>query len=250
MRAWRTGVPVVFAVAGLLFTTSHVAAGGGDLRNDRGRLTDLIASEQRTAEQIEEQVAQLRAEMERYGEEAAGRDGRVAAVRERLDGLAEPAGFLPVTGPGLTVELNDAPLEPGRPLPEGANVDDLVVHESDVQAVVNALWAGGAEAMMIMEDRVISTTAVRCVGNTLLLHGRVYAPPFRIAAIGDPEQLRAALDREPGVQLFQMYVEAYGLGFTVTPQEELAMPAYERPVELPHVRVPDDPDSTDEADGA
>ena len=49
--------------------------------------------------------------------------------------------------------------------------------------MVNALWAGGAEAMTIMGERVIATTAVRCVGNTLLLHGRVHSPPFTVAAI-------------------------------------------------------------------
>ena len=56
--------------------------------------------------------------------------------------------------------------------PNESDNDDLVVHQGDVQAVVNALWAGGAEAMSIMDVRVISTSAVRCVGNTLLLHGR------------------------------------------------------------------------------
>ena len=69
--------------------------------------------------------------------------------------------------------------------------------------MVNALWAGGAEAMVIMDIRVISTSAVRCVGNTLLLHGRVFSPPFEIKAIGDPGRLRAALDADAGVRAFR-----------------------------------------------
>ncbi len=56
--------------------------------------------------------------------------------------------------------------------------DDLVVHQQDVQAVVNALWAGGADAVQVMDQRLLSTSAVRCVGNTLLLNGRVYSPPY------------------------------------------------------------------------
>ena len=67
---------------------------------------------------------------------------------------------------------------PADQLPEGVGVDDIVVHQQDVQAVVNALWSGGAEAMMVMDQRLISTSAVRCVGNTLILQGRVYSPPF------------------------------------------------------------------------
>ena len=64
--------------------------------------------------------------------------------------------------------------------------------------MVNALWAGGAEAMVIMELRVISTSAVRCVGNTLLLHGQVFSPPFVIRAIGDPARMRGHTGCRPG----------------------------------------------------
>jgi uncharacterized protein YlxW (UPF0749 family) len=30
------------------------------------------------------------------------------------------------------------------------------------------------------------------IGNTLLLHGRTYSPPYRISAIGDPVRLMPA----------------------------------------------------------
>ena len=65
--------------------------------------------------------------------------------------------------------------------------------------MVNALWAGGAEAMMLMDQRVISTSAVRCVGNTLILQGRVYSPPYVITAIGDQDGMKQALDQSPEV---------------------------------------------------
>ena len=64
--------------------------------------------------------------------------------------------------------------------------------------MVNALWSGGAEAMQIMDQRVIATSAVRCVGNTLILQGRVYSPPYTITAIGDPERLRPGAGRLAG----------------------------------------------------
>ncbi|MDQ1714211.1 MAG: hypothetical protein QOC60_156, partial [Frankiaceae bacterium] len=99
------------------------------------------------------------------------------------------------------------------------------------------LWAGGAEAMTIMGERVISTSAVRCVGNTLLLHGRVYSPPFVVAAIGDPQQLRTSLAAERDVQIFQEYVAAYGLGYTVTTKRDLPMPAYTEALALTHAQV-------------
>ena len=115
------------------------------------------------------------------------------------------------------------------------NPHDLVVHQQDVQGVVNALWDGGAEAMTLMEQRVVSTSAVRCVGNTVVRHGRVYSPPFVITAIGDPQELRQSLDRDPGVSFFRTYVEQFGLGYAVRTDREVTLPAYTGPLELPHV---------------
>src|SRR5262249_55282869 len=114
---------------------------------------------------------------------------------------------------------------------------DVVVHQQDVQSVVNALWAGGAEAMTIMGVRVISTSAVRCVGNTLLLHGRVYSPPFRIAAIGGADRMRAQLDSDPGVRAFQDAVAAFGLGYTVEPSNDISAPPFTGSVGLDYAQA-------------
>jgi uncharacterized protein YlxW (UPF0749 family) len=116
---------------------------------------------------------------------------------------------------------------PGNPTP-----DDLVVHQQDVQAVVNALWAGGARAMTIMGKRIISTTAVKCVGNTLLLQGVVYSPPFVVTAIGDPVKLRRALDDARDVQIYLEYVAAYGLGYQVADFTRRTVPGYGGPLGL------------------
>ena len=84
------------------------------------------------------------------------------------------------------------PLVPGVPDP---SPNDLVIHQQDLQAVVNALWVGGAEGIQVMDQRLVSTSAVRCVGNTLVLQGRLYSPPYTVTAVGDPEALHAALVR-------------------------------------------------------
>ena len=124
------------------------------------------------------------------------------------------------------MSLTDAPRDSDGNYPVGVDPDDLVVHQQDVQAVVNALWAGGAEAMMIMDQRVIATSAVRCIGNTLLLQGRTYSPPFVITAIGDSSKMLDAVKAEPGVVLFLRYVTAYHLGFTAEDLDDVVVPAY------------------------
>ena len=80
--------------------------------------------------------------------------------------------------------------------------------------------------MSIRDVRVLATSAVRCVGNTLLLHGGVYSPPFRIAAIGDPTALQQALDDSEGVQLFRDAVTHFQLGYQQTVESELGVPAF------------------------
>jgi uncharacterized protein YlxW (UPF0749 family) len=232
---WRALVPLTALGAGLLFATSASTAQGTDLRaGRRTQLADLISAERRQVDAQEKDASALRAEVARVQASAAAGSSRVAAERAKGDALAEQAGLLAVTGPGLTVRLNDAPRKDGVP-PASSNPDDLVVHQQDVQAVVNALWAGGAEAMTLMGQRVISTSAVRCVGNTVVLHGRVYSPPFVVQAIGDAGAMRDALDAEPGVQLFRSYVDRFGLGYSVRASEQLRLPAYDGPLELPHV---------------
>ncbi|HVF21188.1 MAG TPA: DUF881 domain-containing protein, partial [Mycobacteriales bacterium] len=169
--------------------------------------------------------------------EAARRDTRVRAAQDGVDTLLGPAGLLPVVGPGLEVSLDDAPrLRDGQTRPGDPSPDDLVVHEQDVLAVINALWAGGAEAVSVMGDRIIATSSVRCVGNTLLLHGAVYSPPFRVAAIGDASALTEALARAPGVRVFRSYVEAYGLGYQVTRKTSISLPAYDGPLSVTATR--------------
>ncbi|HEX7746238.1 MAG TPA: DUF881 domain-containing protein [Micromonosporaceae bacterium] len=237
--AWRAGVPLIALAAGVLFTTSATTADGTALREDRRpQLTQLIQQRRSDVARSEARATDLRQEVEEQTANLAGSNEPIANQRARGDRSREAAGFTALVGPGLTVELNDAPQRGDAPPPDNASNDDLVVHQGDVQAVVNALWAGGAEAMSIMNVRVLSTSAVRCVGNTLLLHGRVYSPPFKITAIGNPAALRQALAASEGVRLFRDAVDHYQLGYLVTDKTNVAVPAYDGSVALRSAEVP------------
>lgn len=231
---WRALVPVVCLAAGMLFATSAETARGTDLRAGRRlELTQLIAEEERTVSDYTDKATALQHEVEALESDASQGDQTVGAEQRRAAALEPPAGLTAVHGPGLTVVLDDAPRGPNGALPPGArNVDDVVVHQQDVQAVVNALWAGGAEAMTVMGERIIATGAVRCVGNVLLLYGRTYSPPYRITAIGDPGKLRAALDRQPGVRLYQKAAEYFGLGYEVKDERDVTLPGFHGPLRL------------------
>jgi uncharacterized protein YlxW (UPF0749 family) len=234
---WSIGVPLIALVAGLLFTTTATTAGGTSLREDRRpRLAQVVNEKREQVAESQERANELAAAVEAETDALAGSDRPIAEQRDRARASAAAAGFTEVHGPGLTIRLDDAPQRPGS-RPAGVRSDDLVVHQGDVQAVVNALWAGGAEAMSIMDVRVLSTSAVRCVGNTLLLHGRVYSPPYKIIAIGDPLSMRRALAASPGVRDYKDAVVNFELGYQETVEQDVTVPAFDGSSALRSARV-------------
>ena len=233
---WRLATPAVFVAAGILLVSSAVTSGGTDLRPGRyDSLADLAQQESHRVTALREEVAALRADVD---ELSAGLDSDVLEELERRTAtLAGPAGLSAVRGPGLTVSLDDAPEEFRQAA--GDQVADAIVHQQDLQAVVNVLWAGGAEAMTLQGQRVVSTTAVKCVGNTVVLHGVPYSPPYVVRAIGDPDTLRSSLDASPYVQAYLQAVETYQLGWMVRSERRVTAPAYTGPVELRNARPVD-----------
>ncbi|GGJ81522.1 membrane protein [Streptomyces camponoticapitis] len=234
-RVWR---PVrlltagVFALAGLIFVTSFNTAKGTNLRTDDSllKLSDLIQERSDKNAELEESTGLVREDVDRL---ANRDDGSTKAEDAELRQLEDAAGTKKVSGQALTVTLDDAPPDatanPGYPEPQP---NDLVIHQQDLQAVVNALWQGGARGIRVMDQRLISTSAVRCVGNTLILQGRVYSPPYKITAVGDQDRLRKALDDSPAIQNYQLYVQAYGLGWKVDEQGGTTLPGYTGTVDL------------------
>jgi uncharacterized protein YlxW (UPF0749 family) len=217
----------VCVLAGFMIMVSAWNSQGSDLRPARHTdLVGLIQDQSRRNADLVRRVTGLRAEV----------DGLSAAEAEpdltpRLTPQAAAAGLTAVKGPAVTVTLNDAPATVAA---DGIDPDLLVVHQQDIQAVVNALWSGGAEAMTIQGQRVISTTGVKCVGNTVVLHGIPYAPPYVISAIGDASRLHAALAASEPLLIYQQYVDAYGLGYDEQAVAEASFPAHEGALDLPN----------------
>jgi uncharacterized protein YlxW (UPF0749 family) len=231
--AWAVLVPVVALAAGLLFATSGRTAQGTDLRaGEVTELSGLITQRTRAIARQQEQLAQLQGQVQQLTDQAGSRDGAVAEANAQGDAGALSAALVGLSGPGLEITLDDAPPRPDGTLPTNARPDDLVIHQSDVQAVVNAVWASGADGVAVMDQRLIATSAVRCVGNVLLLQGRTYSPPFVITAIGDVDAVRAQLAASPQVAVLQQAVQAFGLTFTVRSRPEVTLPAYTAPLDL------------------
>ncbi|ROS26211.1 DUF881 domain-containing protein [Cellulomonas sp. PhB150] len=226
-------VAVVLALSGALFAANakFAQASGGD-RHPQD-LDDLARVELGRVDSLTSEVDALHTDVDALA--ASANEATGTTVGTPSAGYLIESGSTEVTGPGLTVRLDDAPSD--SPRRDDIAPDVLVVHQQDLQSVMNALWAGGAEAMALMDQRVISTSAFRCVGNVLRLHGLLYSPPYEVRAIGDPDALRAALDADPMVDAYQRDASEVGLGWDVS-SGSLDLPAYAGATELTSASVP------------
>ena len=229
---------MVALAAGALFITTGLNSHGLDLR--AASVTDLasvVRQEKQRTDGLQAQVAALDREITRLTKRVD--DPTVARLQEKVNALKGPVGLLPETGPGVVVTLDDAPpAEIDKVASEGGPVtlDMLVVHQQDIQAVANALWRGGAEALAINGQRVIATTGIKCVGNTVILHGVPYSPPYRLAAIGNQAGMEDSLTHDPYVQAYQTFVDRYQLGYGLSQEPDLQLPGYQGTIELRHAR--------------
>jgi len=217
------------ALIGFIAIISAVSSGGDtDLRPERQTdLADLVESQaRRTAElqarqqELDTQVGTLTGQV---GDSSARKQQKASAA------LAPSVGLTELLGPGVSIALDDAPKSSNT---GDVAADALVVHQQDIQAVVNALWAGGAEGVAVQGQRLIATSAIRCVGNSVVIQGVPYPPPYRITAVGDVAPMLDAIARSPAITIYVEYVVKYHLGYVVKRLPSLTLPAYTGSLEL------------------
>lgn len=229
--AGRTMTVVVCVLAGFMMTVSALASRGTDLRADRSAdMRELIMSQRTRNEDLRGEAELLREEID----DLRRVQGSDPALGEDLARAGVISSTVAMTGPGMRVVLTDAPADVK---PAGIDDDALIVHQQDIQAVVNALWSAGAEAMTIQGQRVVSTTGIKCVGNSVVLHGVPYAPPYVIDAIGDQGRMERALADSEALQVYRQYAEAFGLGYSQERVATLRMPGFNGSVDIDEAQV-------------
>ncbi|NMM98905.1 MULTISPECIES: DUF881 domain-containing protein [Bifidobacterium] len=213
---------VVIALTGFLLSTNVRVNRTVTVTNDTADLVERGVDE---ANQLQQDVNDLTKQVTNLTDalNAGTKNDSESNADSGDSGLMLPE----LSGEGVTVTLDDSPLWENAVNNNGstANINDYVIHQQDVESVVNALWSGGAEAMMIMDQRVLFNSAVICSGNVLSLHGKKYSPPFTISAIGDPQQLREALNDSKAIGILKQYVTVFGIGYKVEKKDDLRFPA-------------------------
>ncbi len=157
----------------------------------------MTATSTLSVDMLKEQIAEVNKEVE---ELKASIDENVVMqndiIREYItlqndDKLTEDWGLIKlhtglsgVSGPGITIKLDDAPArQPDTPLKW------LIIHDYDVRTILNDLKKAGAQAIAINGERLVPMSEQVCAGPTILINGNRHPVPYIIEAIGDPDVL-------------------------------------------------------------
>lgn len=210
---------MVVALTGFLLATNIRVNRTAVVTSDTAQMVEQRVER---ANKLRSEVSALNSQVNTLNKLAGNANSSSTNSEDAGSGTVLPA----VEGPGITVTLDDSPLWKTmvNDSESTSNINDYVIHQQDIEAVVNALWTGGAEAMMIQDQRILSNSAVICVGNVLMLQGKQYSPPYTITAIGPTDDMLDALEDSQAVQIYLEYVSAFGLGWNVQSKDTLKFP--------------------------
>jgi uncharacterized protein YlxW (UPF0749 family) len=228
---WRVGTLAVVLVSGGLFVVSAQSSEGTDLRPGRyDDLATLTDSEADRAADLQARVAELTKEVRELTDQVD--DDEVRRLQQQVKALEEPAGLRPRKGPGVVVTLSDAPEEVIDSATGDKNL--LVVHQQDIQAVVNAMWEGGARAVVLQGQRMVTTTGIKCEGNSVVIQGVPYPQPYVIEAVGDVGELTGAIADDRYLQIYREQADdpAIDVGWDLDLLDEITAPAYDGLLDL------------------
>ena len=158
-------------------------------------------------------------ELEDLREQVANQDTDSVDLSEKLQEANTLLGYYEVSGQGIEITLKD-----GDSNASLVTAYKLVVHDSDLMEVVNALKNAGAEAISINGQRVVNPTAITCAGNIIRVNGEKISSPFSIKAIGLTEKLYGALTMPGG---YLEVVENAGVQVKVEKSDNIKIPKYE-----------------------
>lgn len=219
--AWSQVALVVLAL-GLgvgLATAALTLRSPTSVRNTaRDLLIDQISERREEQDALTARNAELSEEINVLAsEQLAAADPTLAATIVDLSVLS---GAAAVSGPAYAVTLSDSAAATADPL---GHADELV-QASDLQVVVNALWAGGAEAVAVNGTRVGPLGAIRGAGAAILVDLVPVTSPYQVVAIGPVRDISASLARSIASTHLAVLRDRYHIGVSTAELEETWMP--------------------------
>ena len=242
MRHWHIYLTIIAVICGTLFAWVFLAqtkyqAQSAETRNRN--LVQVIRALEVEAQELENEIAAMRKRLDAVEQQQGERESELRELTARLQQAKLAAGLTDVEGPGVVITLDDnregalraQAAKPGQFKPE-----DYIIHDKNVLYLVNELKRAGAEAIAVNNQRLVTSSDIRCVGTTILVNTSRLVPPYEIKAIGDPVSLATAVEKGGEYPILK------GKGFPVTikKKESLTIPAYRGSFETAHLALVED----------
>ena len=232
-KPWLWQITLLSAVLGALLALSLKTQDrirSEQLPNMRvGKLASAYADMRETVVAQKKEIADLRQNLSKYQQAAVTETGNTRLLSADLQRANILAGLTAITGPGVVVTLRDSKNPPPKPADMAQEsyveiVKYYQIHDQDIQLVINELKAAGAEAIAVNDQRVVATTAVRCVGPVVMVNNvQTSGSPVKVSAIGDPEVLSSAFAMKNGVR--DSFVNDPSM-FSMDKVKSVTLPAY------------------------
>jgi uncharacterized protein YlxW (UPF0749 family) len=181
----------------------------------RAALVEQIDSRSDDVRALQADVARLT----RFNASVASNSTRtqtdLGEIEARVRRAELTTGFSPVHGPGVRITVDDRP---------GDEVDGEVLDE-DLATLVDGLFAAGAEAVAINDQRINALGGIRNTNRAVHVNGRPVNAPYVVSAIGDPRTLQARLvETYQGQQWFNR-VSNFGFVYEAENVDDIRLPA-------------------------
>lgn len=185
LEKWHLSITLVCLLFGVLFTSNLKTQlqEFNPMAHRNKTLVNVIKTQEQKNDELESEITAIRQKIDQYQSVKIGQIG-LEPLKNELDKLTFLAGLTEVAGPGIVVTMDDQ--EKAR---TAKDPEFYMIHYSNILYIVNDLRAAGAEAISVNNDRVVSTTDIRCAGSIILVNTHRLAPPYEIKAIGDPDRL-------------------------------------------------------------
>ncbi len=216
----------LLAVAALSLRAPESAA-----QQTREDLISQIEQHQAGGDGAADEINLLRGQIEQLRSESLEDDeGGLAA---ELEQAAEAVGAVALDGPGVRITMDDAPASEEEAAGEGeagagTAGDPGRVTSRDLQVVVNALWASGAEAISINGQRLTVHSAIRFAGEAIIVGFRGLARPYVITAIGAPDEMLEQFEDGAGGRYLTSLRDELGIVGEVEQEDSVTVPAASR----------------------
>jgi len=142
---------------------------------------------------------------------------------EILKTLKKDMGLELLRGPGVQIDVNDGVFVNRDSADE---VSQSMIHASDLRDIVNILRTAKVEGIAINDQRILSSTPITSVGNTILVNNFHLLPPFTITAIGDADLIMQRINDPSSLPDLQKRASELKIQFSSEQKDGLSAPIY------------------------